>query len=152
MIRGTAIHEHLENWWNTGLLPNAGEYQPWIDSFVNYPNLEKWRALAVELALADRKHDIAGTLDLIVKHVTSGRIALCDYKTKDKEFKKGNHRKQMGGYLSLLQENFPGFHVDTVRIFWISPDETTTSEYDPLDCLEQYNKARNHYFSKQLPF
>ena len=47
MIRGTAIHEHLENWWNTGLLPNAGEYQPWIDSFVNYPNLEKLRALAV---------------------------------------------------------------------------------------------------------
>ena len=152
MERGTAIHAHLEQWWKTGLIPNAGEYQAWVDSFVNYPNLEKWRALAVELALADRKHDIAGTLDLIVKHIDTGRVALCDYKTKDKEFKKGNHRKQMGGYLSLLKENFPGFFVDTVRIYWISPEQTTSTEYDPLDCLDQYSKARNHYFQKQLPF
>ena len=152
MKRGTAIHEYLEQWWKTGVVPNAGKYQKWVDSYVNYPNLKKWKALGTEITLVDRVHDIAGTPDLILKHIDTGRVALCDYKTKNEEFNKGNHRKQMGGYLSLLQINYPTFHIDTVRIYWISPKETTTTEYEVMDCLKLYEQARSAYFEKQLPW
>ena len=159
MARGTAIHAHLEQWWKTGLVPNAGEYQPWVDSFLNYRNIRnhRWKALAVELTLADRFHDIAGTCDLITKDADTGRIALCDYKTREnpkdgKELKYGNYKKQMGGYLSLLQENYPTIHIDTVTIYYISPKETRTDTYEVLDCLKLYEQARSAYFEKQLPW
>jgi ATP-dependent exoDNAse (exonuclease V) beta subunit len=131
---------------------NVGKYQDWVDSFLNYRNLSKWRAVCSEFRMIDRSHDIAGTLDLILKHVDTGRVVLCDYKTKNPGFSKSNHRVQMGGYLSLLQHTNPAFHVDSVRIYWVTNEETTTTEYDVLDCLKQYEQARSSFFAKQLPW
>ena len=150
--RGTAFHEAIEPWWWNGETPKVKEVQPWIDSFVAYKNLENWRVIATELKMVDRFYKIAGTADLIIQHKRNNRIALCDYKTKEEKFSKQNHRAQMGGYLSLMQCAYPNFHIDTVIIYWITPKETTSNNYDVLDCLKRYEQARNDYFSKQNTF
>jgi hypothetical protein len=151
--RGEIFHGYIDEYWKTGIEPiNVGKYQPWIDSFLNQKSLHKWRAVASEFRLVDRTYDIAGSIDLILKSVETGRVALCDYKTKNEVFSKSNHRVQMGGYISLLQANYPGFHLDTVRIFWVTNKKTTSNEYDVIDCLQQYEQARNAYFEKQLPW
>jgi hypothetical protein len=75
-----------------------------------------------------------------------------DWRTKNPEFKKPNHRPQLGGYLSLLWQQYPQIDIDSCRIYWVSPKETTTNDYDPTDCLTTYEAARSIYFQKQLPF
>ena len=108
--------------------------------------------MASEFPVIDRRYNIAGTLDLLLKNKETGRIALCDYKTKNPEFSKPNHRAQLGGYLSLLWQQYPQLDIDTCRIYWVTPKETTTNEYGPKDCLSSYEAARSLYFDKQLPF
>tara|TARA_R100000458_G_scaffold56241_1_gene60945 strand:- start:729 stop:1247 length:519 start_codon:yes stop_codon:yes gene_type:complete len=151
--RGEVFHGYIDEYWKTGIRPiNTGKYQPWIDSFLSQKNLNTWGAIASELRLVDRFYDIAGSIDLILKNYKTGRVALCDYKTKKENFSKSNHRVQMGGYLSLLHSNYPAFHVDTVRIFWVTNKRTTSSEYDVLECVRQYEQARNDFFAKSLPW
>ncbi len=128
------------------------KYQDWIDSFLAYKNIEKWEAIAIEHRMVDRRYDIAGTCDLVLRHKESGRTALCDYKTKNEKFSKANYRSQLGGYMSLLWQQVPQLEIDTCRIYWVTPKETTTDEYDPLECLQLYERARSIYFEKQLPF
>ncbi len=150
--RGDVFHQCIDQYWNTGQAGNAGKYQAWVDSFLSYPNLDKWEALVTEYRMCDRTYRIAGTCDLILRHLETGRIALCDYKTKEEKFSKSNHRVQMGGYISLLQATNPNFHIDTVRIYWVTPKETSSTEYDILDCLKVYEQARNAYFARQPNF
>jgi len=108
--------------------------------------------MASEFPVIDRRYNIAGTLDLLLKNKETGRIALCDYKTKNEKFSKPNHRPQLGGYLSLLWQQYPQLDIDTCRIYWVSPKETSTNDYSPTDCLTSYEAARSVYFEKQLPF
>lgn len=150
--RGEIFHAAIDEYWKTGTPGDGGKYQAWVDSFLAYPNLKRWQAIATEFRLCDRHYQIAGTCDLILKNIDNGRVALCDYKTKEEKFSKGNHRVQMGGYLSLLNASNPSFQIDTARIYWVTPKETTSTEYDVIDCLKLYEQARNAYFEKQLPF
>ena len=145
MDRGNEFHEAIEQYWRTGIAGKSEKYQAWIDSFLAYPNLKGWEPMAIEHRLIDRRHQIAGTLDLLLRN-EKGRIALCDYKTKNEKFSKANYRSQLGGYLSLLYMKFPQLDVDTCRIYWVTPKQTTSNEYDPLDCLETYEAARSLYF------
>ncbi len=107
--------------------------------------------------MLDRRYQIAGTLDLLLRN-KEGRIALCDYKTKDdpkkgKKINKGNYKTQLGGYLSLLGHQFPQIVVDTCRIYYVCPSRVESVEYpDTLECLQLYERARSNYFEKQLPF
>ena len=74
-LRGTEFHAAIDQYWHTGIKPiNVGKYQDWVDSFLNYRNLFKWRAVCSEFRLIDRTHDIAGTLDLILKNIDTGRV------------------------------------------------------------------------------
>ena len=150
--RGDEFHSAVCEYWKTGQAGTSEKFQDWIDSFLSYPNLKNWEPMAVEFPVIDRRFNIAGTLDLLLKHKENGRIALCDYKTKNEKFSKANHRPQLGGYLSLLWQQYPQLDIDSCRIYWVSPKETTTNEYSPIDCLESYEAARSFYFQKQLPF
>jgi len=155
--RGTAFHEAIELYWRTGTAGVSLKYQEWIDSFIRYPNLSAWEPLAVELRMIDRRYNVAGTLDLVLRHKENGRLVLCDYKTKNepaegKKLNKPNHRAQLGGYLSLLWQRFPELDITSCRIYWVTPSQTFSNDYSAVDCLTSYESARQTYFKKQLPF
>ena len=155
--RGNEFHEAVAQWWNTGKAGSSKDYQDWIDTFINYKNLKDWEPMAVEYALIDRRYNIAGTLDLLLKNKETGRIALCDYKTQKDPGEKGkirkvNHRPQLGGYLSLLWQRYPQIPVHTCRIYYVTSKQVVSDEYDPTDCMTSYEAARSLYFEKLHPF
>ena len=152
--RGNIIHECVETLFKTGKAPSAGEYQPWLDSFLNYKNLETWECIASEIRLVDRRYSIAGSIDFILQSKEDGRIALCDLKTRSPSFSKNNHKimKQLGGYLILLYQNYPSIKIDTCRAYWVTSEKTTTDTYQVLDCQQLFERARMLFRQKQPTF
>jgi hypothetical protein len=106
---------------------------------------ETWKPLVNELRMIDRKRDIAGSCDVVLQHKETGMLCLADYKTQEK-YQKKNHRLQMGGYVSLLYQNFPSITLFSCRIIYITPDGIKTQEYNPKECMFDYEAARKLYF------
>ena len=151
-IRGETVHECLENYLTTGQPGDGGKYNAWVEKLINYPMWGRFRVIATELRMVDRIHDIAGTLDCLLENRKTKEIWLVDLKTRNEKFSKGNYRKQLGGYLSLLYTAYPFIHVDKCRVIYATPKEVVTTDYDPMECLELYEQARSAYFaSTQLP-
>ena len=149
--RGNEVHKGVEHFYKTGEKINIGKWQPWLDSFLNYPNLKGWDCVASEYRLCDRRYDIAGTLDLLLQY--GDVLALCDIKTKNPGFNK-NHmevKTQLGGYVSLLYRNWPSLDIKTCRVYWVTNEACTSDEYSTIDCLDLYERARQLYRQKLLP-
>ena len=70
---------------------------------------DTWDCVANELRMVDRKRDIAGSLDAVLQHKDTGVLCLADFKTQVK-YRKKNHRLQIGGYVSLLNQNYPSIN------------------------------------------
>ena len=135
--RGTVIHE-------------AGEYKNWVKHLINYEMFNTWNPIANELRMIDRKRDIAGTCDVILEN-KNGKLVLADFKTMTK-YEKKNHKCQIGGYLSLLQINYPTITIDRCRVIYITPEGIRTDDYMPMECIEDYEAVRSIYFDLQVPF
>ena len=112
---------------------------------------ETWDCVANELRMVDRKRDIAGSCDVILQHKDTGVLCLADFKTQE-VYKKKNHRLQMGGYVSLLNQNYPQIELWSCRVIYITPDGIKTQDYNPQECMYDYEEARSLYFNKQLKF
>ena len=141
--RGVAVHDAVEHWFKTGEVKDTGDYRPWVNQFVNYPNLKDWECIASEYRMIDRRYDVAGTLDFILEHKDVG-LVLCDLKTKNVKFNK-NHAQvmtQLGGYLSLLYHVLPTLDIAKCRVYWLTPEKCSTDEYLPVDCLDLFTRAR----------
>ena len=151
--RGTAIHEAIQIWSETKdinlALSYAKQYTKWIDNLINYRMWHTWNIVASELRMIDRVHDIAGTLDVVLQHKDTGLLCLADFKTQDK-YKKKNHRLQIGGYVSLLNQNFNDIDLFTCRVIYITPNEIRTEEYSPKECMYDYEVCRTEYLKSQL--
>ena len=154
-IRGTAIHEAVQIWCETKdktlALAYAKDYAHWIEHLINYRMWETWECVVNELRMVDRKRDIAGSCDVILQHKDTGMLCLADFKTQE-VFKKKNHRLQMGGYVSLLYQNYPTVDLWSCRVIYITPDGIKTQDYNPQECMYDYEEARTLYFSKQVKF
>ena len=68
-----------------------------------------------------------------------------DYKTQEKYSKK-NHSLQIGGYVSLFYQNYPNLSLFSCRIIYITPDGIKTQEYNPNECMYDYEQDRKLYF------
>jgi len=149
--RGTAIHEAVQIWCETKdktlALAYAKEYKKWIEHLINYRMWNTWECVANELRMVDRKRDIAGSLDAVLQHKETGALCLADFKTQVK-YRKKNHRLQIGGYVSLLNQNYPSITLSTCRVIYITLDGIKTQEYNPAECMFDYEAARNLYFKK----
>ena len=153
--RGTAIHEAVQIWCETKdeklALAYAKEYDSWVEHLINYRMWNTWEPVVNELRMIDRKRDIAGSCDVILQHKNTGALCLADYKTQA-VFKKKNLSLQMGGFVSLLNQNYPDITLFTCRIIYITPDGIKTQEYSPAECMYDYEEARGLYFNKQVKF
>ena len=98
--------------------------------------------------MVDRKRDIAGSCDVILQHKDTGMLCLADFKTQE-IYKKKNHSLQMGGYVSLLYQNYPTVDLWSCRVIYITPDGIKTQDYNPQECMYDYEEARSIYFSKK---
>ena len=127
------------------------DYAHWIEHLINYRMWETWDCVANELRMVDRKRDIAGSCDVILQHKDTGMLCLADFKTQE-VYKKKNHRLQMGGYVSLLYQNYPSVDLWSCRVIYITPDGIKTQDYNPQECMYDYEEARTLYFSKQVKF
>ena len=147
--RGTLIHEAVQIWCETGdktlALAYAKEYASWVEHLINYRMWETWKPVVNELRMIDRKRDIAGSCDVILQHKVTGMLCLADYKTQN-SYQKKNYSLQMGGYVSLLYQNFPNINLFSCRIIYITPDGIKTQEYSPEECMFDYEAARKLYF------
>jgi ATP-dependent exoDNAse (exonuclease V) beta subunit len=154
-VRGTVIHEAVQIWCETKdktlALAYAKDYTDWVEHLINYRMWNTWECVANELRMVDRKRDIAGSCDVILQHKDTGVLCLADFKTQE-VYKKKNHRLQMGGYVSLLNQNYPQIQLWSCRVIYITPNGIKTQDYNPLECMYDYEEARGLYFGKQLPF
>ena len=154
-VRGTVIHEAVQIWCETKdktlALAYAKDYTDWVEHLINYRMWNTWECVVNELRMVDRKRDIAGSCDVILQHKDTGVLCLADFKTQE-VYKKKNHRLQMGGYVSLLNQNYPQIELWSCRIIYITPDGIKTQDYNPQECMYDYEEARGLYFGKQLPF
>ena len=127
--RGTTIHEAVQIWCETKdkalSLAYAKEFSGWVEHLINYRMWNTWEPVVNELRMIDRKRDIAGSCDVILQHKDTGALCLADYKTQA-VYKKKNHSLQMGGYVSLLNQNYPDITLFTCRIIYITPDGIKT--------------------------
>ena len=153
--RGTTIHEAVQIWCETKdetlALAYAKEFSGWVKHLINYRMWNTWECVVNELRMIDRKRDIAGSCDVILQHKDTGVLCLADFKTQA-VYKKKNHSLQMGGYVSLLNQNYPDITLFTCRIIYITPDGIKTQEYNPAECMYDYEEARGLYFNKQVKF
>ena len=154
-VRGTVIHEAVQIWCETKdktlALAYAKDYTSWVEHLFNYRMWNTWECVVNELRMIDRKRDIAGSCDVILQHKDTGVLCLADFKTQE-VYKKKNHRLQMGGYVSLLNQNYPQIQLWSCRVIYITPNGIKTQDYNPLECMYDYEEARGLYFGKQLPF
>ena len=97
-------------------LAYAKEYRQWVEHLINYRMWDTWDCVANELRMVDRKRDIAGSLDAVLQHKETGVLCLADFKTQFK-YKKKNHRLQIGGYVSLLNQNYPSITLFTCKSY-----------------------------------
>ena len=153
--RGTKIHEAVQIWCETKdktlALAYAKDYAHWVEHLINYHMWNTWECVANELRMIDRKRDIAGSCDVILQHKKTGSLCLADFKTQEIYVKK-NHSLQMGGYVSLLNQNYPSIELWGCRVIYITPDGVKTQEYSAQECMYDYEEARSLYFNKQLKF
>ena len=151
--RGVTVHSAIEHWFKTGgEVLDAGDYRAWVHQFISSPNIKGWSCLASEYKMIDRRYDIAGTLDLLLEK--DDRIVIADLKTKNVKFSK-NHlavKTQLGGYISLLYHVLPSIDIAAARVYWITPEECSSDEYDTQTCLELYERARSLYRQQKTTF
>ena len=154
-VRGTVIHEAVQIWCETKdktlALAYAKDYTDWVEHLINYRMWNTWECVANELRMVDRKRDIAGSGDVLLQHKDTGVLGLAEFKTPEVD-KKKNHRLQIGGYVSLLNQNYPQIQLWSCRVIYITPNGIKTQDYNPLECMYDYEEARGLYFGKQLPF
>ena len=146
--RGNSVHKAFQNFWETGTPGDPGKYEKWITPLVNF--LDGWadyRAVAVEYSMVDPRYNIAGQLDVLLVS-RRGDFILVDLKTLEEGGRIRNISAQLGGYLNLLEVNFPGIEVARCAGLWSWPGKTELKICEPDDCRETYLSMRKAYNQK----
>jgi len=159
MLRGSQIHLCWNRFLETGHPGNAGEWGEWVGILCEDPLWKQLTPMALEHPLVDRTFWISGTLDGLFYNSETEEVILIDLKTfeqvKDDKgqwstYKKGRHRKQLGGYVDLIHINYPEIYVDKCLVIHSSQRAVFYEAYPDVErCRGDYQLARRAYFDKQ---
>lgn len=148
--RGNIVHEacnrYVETKDTTLALSHAGKYKSYVEHFINAKFWDEFDVVVSEFMLIDRKYDIAGTLDLILKNKKTGGLVLADIKTGSAS----KAKIQLGGYLYMLYGAYPKIKIDYCQIIFAHETECTRKRFESFDCFSEYEACRSLYFEKQL--
>ena len=97
--------------------------------------------------MVDPRYNIAGQLDVLLVS-RRGDFILVDLKTLEEGGRIRNISAQLGGYLNLLEVNFPGIEVARCAGLWSWPGKTELKICEPDDCRETYLSMRKAYNQK----
>jgi hypothetical protein len=135
--QGTSVHNFGENYTKDSKPTNGFEIA--IESF--------WKSLPehivpfmFELQMFSEKLGIAGTADIILYNIKTGKFIIADYKTNKDLFKNFKGKKMLKPFTNLLDSPFNkyqiqlsmyqhlfeqcGFEVEKRVVIWLKPDAT----------------------------
>ena len=149
--RGNHVHACLEAFLLKQKPLDPGNYKDWVDPLLSYDFWNRWEAVACEHRMVDLTFPggIAGSADCVLRHKESGNYALADLKTLSASGRKRDISSQLGGYLSLLNHCHPDIPITKCFAVWSKPNKTFTSSYKTHDCIAEYEKKREAFFTKQ---
>jgi len=124
--RGNTVHKAWELFWTTGEKMTGTPYQEWIDPLLNkFDSWKDYECLASEYRCALRPERIAGSVDTVLRHKPSGKVILCDLKTKNSNSvdrsAKLHWAAQLGGYDLMIKRERPEADPSSYVIYLAVP-------------------------------
>ena len=140
--RGNACHAALEAHLTGSPFKqdDLDEFDEWITPLLDHPFWSNFEPIAVEHRLIDLKRGFAGSLDAL--GIYKGKTILVDLKSQKANGKPYSTNRQMGGYVSMLCDNYPKIWIDECRTVWARPGKTTVGKaQDPTRCCIEFQDA-----------
>lgn len=151
--RGNTVHACLENFLLHGDPGDPGKYDEWVTPLVKHSLWKTWEAVAVEHRLVDARYSIAGSFDALLRNKDTGRLVLADLKTQSSlNSKPRDVTPQLGGYMNLMDQCYPGIAVDQGIAIWSKPGGVSITTHKATNCIESYLAARSLYLQEQPDF
>ena len=141
--RGNHLHQMVEHHLCGNAELNPGDYGEWWEPLKAHPIFNRYKAIATEYRLVDKRARYAGSLDFLLAGETpSGepKILLGDLKTKQRSNSTvGDHRAQLGAYYSMLIQHHPLLVVDQCIVVNSFPGRVEISVHEPAECLAAWD-------------
>ena len=141
--RGNLLHNLVESHLCGEAQVAWGEYEEWGRPLLAHPILNRYKAIATEYRLVDKRKRYAGSLDFLMAGETpSGehKVWLGDLKSKQRANSSiGDHRAQLGAYVSMLMQHHPSLVVDECVVVNSFPGRVEISVHTVQDCLAAWD-------------
>ena len=122
-------------------------------------SLHRYQYLTASQHRRNKRRVIAGELwltrcfDALLRHKDTGRLVLADLKTQSSQDSKPRDvTPQLGGYMNLMDQCYPGIAVDEGIAIWSKPGSVAITTYKGPKCVESYLAARSLYLQEQPDF
>lgn len=154
--RGTHVHNVLEQHLLGAAAMSHGDYGEWCEPLLSHPLWDRYKAIATEYRLVDKKMRYAGSLDFLLRgEDRNGKelTLLGDLKTKGNASSKvGDHKAQLGAYLSMLAQWHSDLWVDRCIVVNSFPGRVELTTYETQECLDAWDEQWGKYEAWQPVF
>ena len=141
--RGTHIHSVLENHLNGAAELSHDQWGEWCGPLLECPLFSKYRALATEYRLVDKRRRWAGSFDFLLAGQDpkgNDRVIIGDLKTRSKASSSAlNAKAQLGCYIATLMQWFPYLVVDVAVTVNSFPGRVDVVTAEPEECLAAWD-------------
>ena len=141
--RGNHLHQMVEQHLSGEADLNPGDYAEWSEPLLAHPIFNRYKAIATEYRLVDKRARYAGSLDFLLAGETpSGepKVLLGDLKSKQRSNSVvGDHKAQLGAYYSMLIQHHPLLVVDQCIVVNSFPGRVEISVHEPAECLAAWD-------------
>jgi len=141
--RGNACHKALEKHLSGEGIIFDNKWAPWIDPLLDCSLFQGAEVIALEYRLCDARKSLGGSFDFLLKD-KEGKVVLGDLKTVSKKpavRRREPATKQLGAYLSMLNDHHPMLFVDECVTVVSGPEECKVLKQDSDECLLQWVDA-----------
>lgn len=149
--RGNTLHSCLEQYLLGSAELDPGEYVDWWEPLKKCWLWEDAVVMGVELRLVDAKASLAGSTDFLLK-TAKGSVVLGDLKTcatASATKSRKNADAQLGAYLKMLNQNYPGIYVDRCVTVVSGPGLCRVISSEPDVCSLAWEDALSKYNAVQ---